>query len=333
MRFAGFYGNDETKALLSGIFGSGRAPHAILIDGPQGAGKKTLAGIIAAASICEAADSRNGVCDFPCGTCRQCKNAFGGTHPDIMLYGGNGARSFGVDLVRTIRTDAYVSPNDARSKVYILADIENMTEQAQNALLKILEEPPRTVLFILTCDARAHLLETVRSRTQPVSVGTIPENEAVRALMEQCDGIREDEALRAARISGGIVGRAKLILGAGFSEISDFSADFTKTLCGTSHYDFLAVSARLEKDSGLFTAFLDLLPAIMRDAIAVRGGGAASLSGFAQEAAALSHRFSVKKLYKAQLTALESQHSAERNANLTLHLTALFATLWRDTHG
>jgi DNA polymerase III subunit delta' len=332
MHFGGFYGNEQTTALLSGIFSSGRIPHAILIDGPQGAGKKTLAGIIAAAAVCEAVFPGDEADAFPCGRCRQCINAFGGTHPDIMLYTGSGTRSFGVDLVRKIRLDAYVSPNDARRKVYILADIEDMTEQAQNALLKILEEPPQSVLFILTCDARAHLLETVRSRTQPLAVGPVPVETAARAIKEQCPDIDGQEALRAARISGGIVGRAKMMLDAGFSEVSDFAATFTKRLCGANHYEFLALSGKLEKDGGLFTAFLDLLPALMRDAIAVRGGGAASLSGFYDEASALSRGFSVKKLYRAQLTALESQRSAERNANLTLHLTTLFATLWRDMH-
>ena len=209
------------------MFDTRRIPHAILIDGPHGAGKKSLARIISAAAVCESQG------ELPCGECRQCKNALGGTHPDISLFTGTGtgSRSFGVDAVRKIRLDAFVSPNDAARKVYILANIQDMTEQAQNALLKILEEPPASVLFILTCDSRSHILETVRSRAQVITAGAITENEAVRALEAQCNGISGEEALRAARVSGGIVGRAKLMLDEGFAEISDFTSAFTKALC------------------------------------------------------------------------------------------------------
>ena len=326
MRFDGFYGNGRTKEILSGMFDSRRIPHAILIDGLQGAGKKSLARIIAAAAVCESQGA------LPCGICRQCVNALGDTHPDIVAFSGAGSRTFGVDVVRKIRLDAYISPNDAQRKVYILVNIQDMTEQAQNALLKIIEEPPPFVLFIFTCDSRAHVLETVRSRAQLIAVGSIPEAEAVRALKEQCEGISDDEALRAARISGGIVGRARLMLDAGFSEISDFASAFTKALCATDLYAFLSLSGRLEKDGGLFTSFLDLLPALLRDAISVRNGGTASLSGLADEACTLSHAVAVKKLYKAELTALESRKAADRNANLTLHLTALFSQLWQDMH-
>jgi DNA polymerase III subunit delta' len=326
MRFEGFYGNVQAKEILSGLFDSRRIPHAVLIDGPHGSGKKHLARIIAAAAVCQSQS------DLPCGVCRQCKNALSDIHPDIVTYAGTGSRSFGVDIVRKIRLDAYVSPSDAEHKVYILAGIESMTEQAQNALLKVLEEPPASVLFILTCDSRSHVLDTVRSRTLQISLGSLPEAEAALALEEQCEGISSDEALRAARISGGIVGRAKLILDAGFSEISEFAAAFTKAICTTDLYGFISLSGRLEKDGGLFTSFLDLLPALLRDAVSVRNGGTASLSGFDDEARTLSRSFAVNKLYNALLTALESQKSAERNANLTLQLTALFSQLWRDMH-
>lgn len=324
MRFDGFYGNERAKEILSGMFDAHRIPHAILIDGPRGCGKKALARILAAAAVCES-DS-----ELPCSDCRQCQNAFNCTHPDIVLYEGSGSRSLGVDTVRKIRLDAYVNPNDAPRKVYILADAQDMTEQAQNALLKILEEPPSYVLFILTADSRSHILETVRSRSQTISIGAVCEDDAVKALVTE--GISREDALRAARISGGIVGRAKIMLGEGFSEISKFTADFTKALCSTNLYNFLCLSGRLEKDGELFASFLELLPALFRDSISVRNGGRASLSGFTDEALLLSRSAPVKKIFNAQNTALDSQKAADRYANLTLHLTALFSRLWRDLH-
>lgn len=343
MRFDGFFGNESAKAVLSGLFDSRRIPHAILIDGPRGAGKRTLARIVAAAAVCEKSAGPTGgplsgigetASDavLPCGVCRQCVNALGGTHPDITVAGASGGRAFGVDAVRRLRLDAYVSPSDAARKVYILTDTEDMTEQAQNALLKILEEPPEGVLFILTCDTRAHVLETVHSRAQPVSVGAIGEEDAARALKAQCEGVSDEDARRAARISDGIVGRGKLMLDAGFGEIAAFAADFARAVSGTDFYAFLSLSARLEKDGGLYTAFCDLLPALLRDAIAVKNGGRAALSGLEAEASALSRAFGVKKLYKALLSSLEAAEAAARYANLTLALTYLFSRLWGDLH-
>lgn len=326
MRFNGFYGNSRTKTILSGMFDNRRIPNAILIDGPRGAGKKTLAGILAAAAVCQSDG------EVPCGGCRQCRNAFAHAHPDIKLYGvdGSSTRTIGVDIVRQIRLDAYVKPNDASRKVYIIADAQNMTEQAQNALLKILEEPPNYVLFILTCDLRSHMLETIRSRSQMVSVGAVTDEEAVLALAS--DGIAREDALRAAHISGGNIGRAKIMLSEGFSEISEFMSDFTKALYSADLYSFVRLSGRLEKDSGLFDSFLELLPALFRDSISIRNGGKASLSGFDAEAAAISRSAPLKKIFSALNTALDSQKAADMYANVTLHLTTLFSQLWRDFH-
>lgn len=325
MLFYGFYGNAQAKDTLSREFDTHRIPHAILIDGPAGSGKRTLAKIIAAASVCESNE------ELPCGECRQCRNAFTGNHPDIAAYEGVQSRSFGVDAVRKIRLDAFVSPNDAEKKVFILANAQNMTEQAQNALLKILEEPPSFVLFILTCDSRSHVLETLRSRAQCVSLGSVSENEAAEALVKLCNA-SDDEAKRAARLSGGIIGRAKTMLEAGFTEISDFFAKFTSALCGTDSYNFLSLSGKLEKDGGLFTAFIEMLPTLFRDAIAVKAGGTANLSGFENEANLLSRSVTMEKLYRAELSALEMQKAADRNVNLVLLLTALYSRLWQDIH-
>jgi DNA polymerase III delta' subunit len=325
MRFDGFFGNEGTKAILSGLFDSRRIPHAILIDGPQGSGKKMLARILAAAAVCESGG------ELPCFVCRECCNALSDNHPDIVTIKGEGSRSFGVDTVRRLRLDAYVRPNDAARKVYILANVQDMTEQAQNALLKILEEPPAYVLFIFTCDSRSHLLETVRSRVQCVSTGPVTQTDAVKALTGQFSA-SDEEAARAARISGGIIGRAKLMLEEGFGEISGFFAEFSKALCSTDIYSFLSLSGRLEKDGGLFTIFLDMLPALMSDAVAVKTGASAKLSGCEEEAALFARSMTIEKLYRAQLCSLEARRAADSNVNLTLQLTALFSQLWRAVH-
>lgn len=327
MRFDGFYGNEETKRILSGVFDSRRIPNCILIEGPDGAGKKTLARIIASAAVCES----NG--ELPCGKCRQCRNALSGNHPDITFYAKANNADFNIKTVRNMRLDAYVKPNDAKRKVYILANIQDISDQAQNALLKIIEEPPEFVLFIITCDSRSHVLETVRSRAQTVTVGSVSESDAVRALTQQCKGADADAVLRAVRISGGIIGRAKLMLDSGFSKVSEFTDDFTKKLCASNIYEFLRLSGILQKDKELNAAFLNILPMLIRDAISLRLGGAANLSGFAEDAGLLAKKTAFEKLCKAEVTALESKRAAECSANITLRLTAMFSQLWSCLHG
>jgi hypothetical protein len=101
----------------------------------------------------------------PCGTCRDCVKLAHGVHPDLaVVAGGEKAKSFHMDTVREIRQDAQFKPSEADCRVFLLQNAQNMTVQAQNALLKIIEEPPNGVYFILTCENRAVLLATLLSR-------------------------------------------------------------------------------------------------------------------------------------------------------------------------
>lgn len=97
----------------------------------------------------------------PCGTCSVCRKINSGTHPDIYRLGKN---KVSVDDVRDVRSQAYLSSNESDRKVFILENIEKFNVQSQNALLKVLEEPPKGVVFILTCSSKSSLLPTVLSR-------------------------------------------------------------------------------------------------------------------------------------------------------------------------
>lgn len=327
MRFEGFCGNTQTKKTLSGLFDRGRIPHAVLIDGPDGCGKKTLARIIAAAAVCESDGEK------PCGQCRQCKNALLGIHPDIKLIEGDGdTGSIKIAAARQIRADAYVLPNDGPRKVFIIANAENMVEPAQNALLKVLEEPPKSVMFILTCDSRSNMLATVRSRMQCINVSEVSIQEAADTLIKICKDITPDEAARAAGISGGNIGKAKTILGEGFTVVSDFISSFVKAWCSQNLYNFLLFSGTLSKDKELFAAFLDILPVLIRDSIAIRSEGVKTLSGFDSEAKLLSSFATLKKLSDAQNIVYDAQQAAKRYANFSLNTTLLFSKLWRCIH-
>lgn len=139
-------------------------PHAVLVEGAS----QTLefARGLAKIAVCSGESGK-----MPCGTCRDCLKADKDIHPDILVYsGGERARSFHVDAVREIRQEAHIRPNEASRKVFILENAQNMTAQAQNALLKIIEEPPSNVVFVLTCENKAALLETVLSRVSVITL-------------------------------------------------------------------------------------------------------------------------------------------------------------------
>ena len=136
-----FAGNNEIKETINACVLSGRFPHAFIIEGEQGSGRQTLARIIATAAVCEGESA-------PCGNCRICDLVLRDGHSDVLTYSPDGA-TFKIDAVREIRDNAYVMPIEAKRKVNILLDCDKMNEPAQNAFLKVLEEPPEFMVFIL----------------------------------------------------------------------------------------------------------------------------------------------------------------------------------------
>lgn len=144
-----------------------RLSHAYMIIGPEGPARDEAARRLTAALLCSAAEP-------PCGVCRDCRKVFSGVHPDVAVIerqeGDNGLRrDIVVQQIRDAVADAVVAPNEAARKVYIILQAERMNTQAQNALLKVLEDPPGHACFILCASAADALLPTVRSRCVRVS--------------------------------------------------------------------------------------------------------------------------------------------------------------------
>ncbi|MBQ2676566.1 MAG: hypothetical protein IJF54_04090 [Clostridia bacterium] len=142
---------DKIKALLKNRV----VPHAIIIES---ADAESAVRLITQAAVCSSADK-------PCGECEMCKKAADLNHADIKIYRGDGtAKPYPVDLIRDIRMDAFIKPNEAEKKVYVLDKADNMSPQAQNALLKVFEEPPEFAVFVITCKNKSTLLDTILSR-------------------------------------------------------------------------------------------------------------------------------------------------------------------------
>ena len=145
-------------------FAGGRLPHACLISAPTQEACLKKARELAAAAVCSSEGTK------PCGVCRDCRKAQANIHPDVITLSrltddkGKQKQNITVDQIRALSADALILPNEAGRKVYILEEAETMNPAAQNAALKLLEEPPAGVVFLLCTTKPMLLLETVRSR-------------------------------------------------------------------------------------------------------------------------------------------------------------------------
>lgn len=139
--------------------------HAYIISGPEGCGKERLAEWLAAACVC------SGAGEVPCLTCPNCRKAAGNIHPDIIRVNvPEGKRGISVEQVRQLRADAYIRPNEAPRKVFLIEDAQAMNDSAQNALLKVLEDGPAYLTFLLLAENPLQLLSTIRSRCELISL-------------------------------------------------------------------------------------------------------------------------------------------------------------------
>lgn len=171
--------------------------HAWLFTGPPGSGRSVAARAFAAALLCH---------DQGCGQCQSCHQATAGTHADLLLVRPDGL-SYGVRQTRELVLKAAASPVYGGWRIVLFEDADRATEQAANALLKAIEEPPPRTIWLLCAPSAADLPTTIRSRCRLITLRT-PPTAAVAAILER-EGIARDRALAAARASLGHIGRAR----------------------------------------------------------------------------------------------------------------------------
>ena len=166
---------------LAELIKSGRLPHAIMLRGGSETLRQKLSLFLAEAFVCEG-DAK------PCGKCSHCIKAQNGNHPDVITAdpSAQGEKMFKIALVREIKDDAYIIPNEARSKVYILRSADKMNIQAQNALLKLIEEPPEyAIIFLLTSNIDKNL-PTIISRCIVLNIKPVRDLFSNVIPLQQC---------------------------------------------------------------------------------------------------------------------------------------------------
>ena len=212
--FSDVLGNNDTKERLGQAILQNTFPHAFIIEGPNGCGKHTLALTLSAALNCQ---SRNGHV-LPCGVCNNCRRIFNKNFVDVnYIAKKDGKSTIGVDDIRHMREDIYLSATESAYKIYIVEEAQAMTPQAQNALLKIFEEPPQGVIIFLLCDNIQQILFTIKSRAQLVRMQRLSDDEVKKALLRDAtlsayEKTDPDAFTAAIKLSHGSIGRAKEML-------------------------------------------------------------------------------------------------------------------------
>lgn len=204
------------ERLAADILGRGLS-HAYIIEGAKGSGKRTLALQMAAALSCtmKSEDSL----PLPCGACENCRKILSGNSPDVITVKKDPDKAqMGVDIIRSLREDVRLLPNDVDSKVYVIEDAHTMNSQAQNAFLLTLESPPPYVIFLLLCEDSRALLETVRSRAPRLVTEKLTAMEVEKYICRESDAAQElrrnspEEFADVLTVAGGSIGRAVELL-------------------------------------------------------------------------------------------------------------------------
>ena len=326
--------NNRLKERLGNDVLSARLPHAIILEGPRGSGKHTIARACAAALSCERISDTNA--PLPCGECISCQKILKNISPDVITVGREERATIGVDSIRFLKEDVYVIPNDNEKKVYIIEDADKMTDEAQNAFLLTLEEPPRYVHFFLLCESANALLETIRSRapvlrTESLTTDKIDEyicahdRRAAQMKLTSSDDYKE---LLAA--SGEGIGKALEYLDpkafAPVKQLRAIAYDFIRlAIRARGAQETLPLLSKFSTKRDVLDEQLATIKTAIRDLIALKKDENAALLFYSDRETALetSDSISIMYLYDLYKTVETTREEIRRNANVKLSLIKL----------
>lgn len=215
-------GNEALKERLTEGLRSGRMSHSYLLIGPEGSGKRTLARLLAAAMECRGTPR-------PCGVCPACRKVLSGNHPDVITVDDPEHKQVPVDCIRAARSELFIRPNEGEKKVLLIPRAGDMNPAAQNALLKVLEEPPSYGVFLLLAPSPEALLPTIRSRCAHLRLSPLPRAVLEPALRQQFPDRSAADLEAAMGRSGGFLGQAVTLLeGSGLQlpQVEQFAAAY-----------------------------------------------------------------------------------------------------------
>lgn len=316
MRFGELLGNEPLKQRLIAALDARKLSHSYLISGPTGSGKHTLARLLSAAMECENEGA-------PCMECTACRKVMSGNHPDVITVDDASKKQVSVELIRAARADVFIRPNEGVRKIFLIPRAHDMNPSAQNALLKILEEPPPYGVFLLLADTPEKLLPTIRSRCSELKLSPLSDaalREAIAFRLPEAPAQARDAAIRR---SGGFLGRAlELLESAG--ALAPQTLEFSRCYAAHDTVGLLTLFCSMERwKRNQLAPVLEQMQSLLVDALAVRRSCAAA----SDAAAAIAETHSAPILYAACRSVRQAIDDCWANVGIANICAGLFIQL------
>lgn len=322
------YGHDWAVEHLRKALANNRVRHAYLITGTEAIGKETLARSFAMALNCTHEDESA----RPCGVCRSCKVIASGNHPDILyseLDSGTGALK--IEEIRSVAGRIALKPYEARYRIAIFRDFDHARPQAQDALLKTLEEPPPQALLILLAPSTESLLPTINSRSQVITLRPVAA-EAIRQALIQHRSASFEQADLLARLSGGRIGWAiRALEDVSILEQRATALDLLEQAVGMNRAQRFDMAENLSKDKLALHPLLELWQTWWRDAVLLCQGSNNEPANLDRQAA-LEQVANQISLEEAR-TALQATRTLLGNLGVNLNLRLALEVMFLDYPG
>mgnify|MGYP000034955777 FL=1 len=323
--FDGVVGHQEIISHLQNAIRLGKVSHAYIFGGEHGAGKKLLASLFAMTLQCQ----EQGV--EPCMKCPSCRKALNKNHPDIIYVVHEKPNSIGIDEIRgQLINDVGIRPYESPYKIYIVNDADKLTLQAQNALLKTIEEPPAYAVILLLADNPDALLPTITSRCVLLSLKPVGDRLVKDYLMERMH-IPDYQAEVQAAFAQGNIGKAKKTAESReFAEMTANALQLLKRARSMAVYELVEAVRSMSQEKDNIYEYLDLFLMWFRDVLLFKATKEVDNLVFKEEINAIKER-ATQSSYEGLEKIIEAIHTADSrlhaNVNFDLVMELLFLTI------
>lgn len=323
--FKDVVGHKDILKYISSTVENNRVSHAYILNGERGSGKKMLANLFAMTLLCETGDNE------PCGKCHSCKQAESGNHPDIIRVTHEKPNSISVDDIRTqVNNTVDIKPYQGPYKVYIIPQADMMTPQAQNAILKTIEEPPSYAVFLLLTENAETLLPTINSRCVMLKLRNIKDTLIKKYLMENLE-IPDYKADMCTAFAQGNMGRAIMLANSDhFNEIREEAVQLLKHINEMELNEIVAAVKNISVYKLEITDYLDIIMIWYRDVLLYKATKEIDKVVFKDQLQSIKEQ-ARKSSYEGIELILESLEKAKArlkaNVNFDLVMELLFLTI------
>ena len=324
-KFTDIIGQEQIKEHLRGAISTNKVSHAYIINGERSSGKEFIARVFAMALQCEKGEVE------PCGECHSCKQALSNNQPDIIYVSHEKPNTISVEDIRTqINGDIDVKPYSSPRKIYIMNEGEKMTVQAQNALLKTLEEPPEyAVILILTTQVEA-LLPTIISRCVVLNMKPVSDALVKKYLMEEL-AVPDYKANICVAFARGNIGKAKLLASSEeFEKVKDEAITLVKYINDMEINEIVKAIKKISEYKFDVNDYLDILSVWYRDVLLFKATKDVNSLIFKEEIQQIM-RVSDRSTYEGLETIVGALQQAKRrleaNVNFDLTMELLLLTI------